>query len=70
MICHVSTRADMDEQRDIPLPMFVQYVTASAQPLEKLRIQPHGNATKSSGPFTSTAPAVLERIRVSAQENS
>ncbi|CAF2948306.1 unnamed protein product [Rotaria sp. Silwood2] len=65
MICYLSTKTDMGEQNDPPLPMFVQYATASAEPVKKFRIQPHGNVTKSTRPFTSTVPAVLERVRVS-----
>ena len=69
MICYLSTKTDVDEQRDHSLPMLVQYATTSAQPVKILRIQSHGNARKSMRPFSSTVPAVLQRVRVSVQEN-
>ena len=65
MICYLSRKTGMNEQSDLPLPMFVQYATASAQPVKNLHIQPHGNATKSTRSFMSTVPTVLERVRVS-----
>jgi hypothetical protein len=70
MICHLSSKAESEESSDLPLPMFVQYATTSAQPVQKLRIQSHGNATKSTRPFTSTDPAVLHGLRVSVRDNS
>ena len=70
MICQLSSKVEGDEPVDLPLPMFVQYVTMSTQPVKKLRIQPHGNATKSTRPFTATVPTVLEHVRVTARDNS
>jgi len=69
MICHLSSKIESDELNNLPLPMFLQYATSSARPVKQLRIKPHGNATKSTRPFTSSIPQVLENVRVCVLEN-
>ena len=60
MICLLSSNAQAEEISDQQLPIYLQYVTMSTRPLGKILIKPHGNSTKSTRPFTSTVPAVLE----------
>ncbi len=70
MICHLTLKNEADELIELALPMFMQYSTTSTQSVPKLRIQPLGNATKSTRPFMATVPTVLDHVRVSVGDSS
>ena len=64
MISYLTPKAENNELNNLPLPIFVQYTGRTTRTMQQLPTKPHGNATKSTRPFTSTAPLVLQTIRV------
>ena len=65
MIAYSTTDRNSEGEGDQKLPIFLQYVSTHQKDPEKNKIQPHGNATKSNRPFTSSLPSVLSEIKVS-----
>ena len=59
MISYLTPKAENNELNNLPLPIFVQYTGRTTRTMQQLPTKPHGNAIKSTRPFTSTAPLVF-----------
>jgi hypothetical protein len=66
MICYITNFKGITDPNELMFPIFLQYVGYPTDLDEQAELlKPHGNAKKTTRPFTSTAPAVIASIKVS-----